>query len=182
MVVRQEPEVVVKEMWFKMVKNIFSLIFFLVLSQNGFAQKTMSELLTKFNDETIPYMSVEELMKEDQIIIMDAREKHEYDVSHLKNAIYVGYDSFDLEIIENKHQDKDVKIVIYCSLGIRSEDIAEQLKAANYTNVYNLYGGIFEWKNTGNAVYDNSNEETEKVHVSSELWGKWLLKGEKVHE
>jgi len=142
----------------------------------------MEELLTKFNDETIPYMSVDELINEDQIIIMDAREKHEYDVSHLKNAIYVGYNSFDLEVIENIHKDKDFKIVIYCSLGIRSEDIGELLKAANYTNVYNLYGGIFEWKNTGNVVYDNSNVETEKIHVSSEFWSKWLINGEKVYD
>jgi len=33
---------------------------------------------------------------------------------------------------------------VYCSLGIRSEVIAKKLKKAGYTNVFNLYGGIFE--------------------------------------
>jgi len=72
-------------------------------------------------------------------------------------------------------------IVVYCSLGIRSEIIGKQLIAEGYTAVYNLYGGIFEWVNKGKAVYNNT-QETSKVHAYSKSWGSYLLKGTKVYE
>ena len=40
-----------------------------MLSLNGFAQNSMAELLTKYNNETIPYLSVDELTKEDATAI-----------------------------------------------------------------------------------------------------------------
>jgi len=36
---------------------------------------------------------------------------------------------------------------------------------AGYTNVSNLYGGIFEWVNQGNNVVDDNNRITPKVHA-----------------
>jgi len=72
--------------------------------------------------------------------------------------------------------------VVYCSLGIRSETIAHKLIKKGYTNVYNLYGGIFEWKNNDFVVLDTEGSETEKVHAFNKNWGKWLTKGKKVYE
>ena len=72
-------------------------------------------------------------------------------------------------------------IVVYCSLGIRSEKISEKLKAEGYSNVRNLYGGIFEWKNKGFEVFDSEGKETEKVHAYSKSWSKWLKNGEKIY-
>jgi rhodanese-related sulfurtransferase len=165
-----------------MIKKFCYICLLLCVSQIGFAQESLSELLDQFNNESIPYMTVEQLEKEKGIVIFDAREKREYDVSHLKNAIYVGYESFDLNVIKNKFDNKDQKIIVYCTLGIRSEDIAEQLKAAGYSNVFNLFGGIFEWKNNGLPILDNTNSETENVHVCSKFWSKWLVKGIKIYE
>jgi predicted sulfurtransferase len=71
---------------------------------------------------------------------------------------------------------------VYCSLGIRSETVADKLKKAGYTNVYNLYGGVFEWKNKGFPIVDSDGKETENIHVFSEAWEKWLLKGTKVYD
>ena len=52
---------------------------------------------------------------------------------------------------------------------------------AGYSNVKNLYGGIFEWKNEGHPVYDSEGKETEKVHAFSKHWGKLLKEGKKVY-
>ena len=145
-------------------------------------QQSLFELLNKHNKKDIPYISVQELaMPKTDAIILDARELEEYMVSHIKNAIHVGYHNFDLQktllLLPNKHQ----KIVIYCSLGIRSETIANQLKLAGYTNVSNLYGGIFEWKNNNFSVVNQHKKETDSVHVFSKEWSKWLKKGIKVY-
>ncbi|MCI2230209.1 rhodanese-like domain-containing protein [Polaribacter sp. MSW13] len=157
------------------------LLLFMLISSVSFGQKKLDKLLNKFNKNNVPYISVNTLAST-KAILLDAREKKEYKVSHLKNAIYVGYDHFKLnETLEKLPKDKSVQIVVYCSLGIRSEIIAHQLKTIGYTNVYNLYGGIFEWKNNNLTIVDTLGNITEKVHVFNKNWSQWLKKGEKVY-
>lgn len=111
-------------------------------------------------------------------VFLDAREKAEFDVSHIEGAQHIGYDNFDMTSITEI--DKTSPIVVYCSVGYRSEKIAEQLVEAGYSNVYNLYGGIFHWVNSGGTVV-NENGTTQQVHAYNRKWGKWLEKGEKVY-
>ena len=164
------------------MKNIFKYILIFCCAL-GFSQDDLATLLDQFNNESIPYISVQELaMPSRDAIILDAREQKEFDVSHLKGAIHVGYEAFNLDIVRDQVKDKSQNIVVYCTLGVRSEDIAEKIKAAGYTNVQNLYGGIVEWKNKDFKVFNPEGKETEKVHVCNEYWSKWLTKGEKVYE
>ncbi|WP_369997098.1 rhodanese-like domain-containing protein [Winogradskyella sp.] len=146
------------------------------------AQETLTDLLKRHNSESVPYISVQELaMPKTEALLLDARETAEYEVSHIKDAIHVGYNNFNLEETTQLLNDKQQTIIVYCSIGIRSENIAEQLKKEGYTNVYNLFGGIFEWKNNDFSVY-NSEGETDDVHAFSKTWSKWLLKGNKIYD
>lgn len=152
------------------------------LSCNVFSQSDLNQLLKKYNEETVPYISVDSLQQvSDDVILLDAREKNEFDTSHLKNAQFVGYQKFKLKKAIKNLPNKNAKIVVYCSLGVRSEDVAEQLKKVGYTNVLNLYGGIFEWKNNNHKVFNSKEKETEKVHTCTQEWSKWLTKGKKVY-
>lgn len=163
-----------------MKKIVFLSLF---ITSYSFSQTNLNEVLKKYNTESIPYIYVDSLQKSvNSFILLDAREKKEFHVSHLKNAVFVGYEKFNLKKTMQIIPNKESKIVVYCSLGVRSEDIAEKLKKVGYLNVYNLYGGIFEWKNLNNKVFDTKNQETTKVHAFDKEWGKWLLKGEKVYE
>lgn len=165
-----------------MIKNVTYILIFLITTLN-FSQETMSDLLRKYNTKSVPYISVQELaMPKNEAVILDAREPKEFEISHIKKAVCVGYDYFELSTITEQIPNKNSKIVVYCSLGIRSEDIAEKLKKAGYTNVYNLYGGIFEWKNKDFTVYNSEDMETENVHTFSEEWSHWLKKGNKIYE
>ena len=140
-------------------------------------------MLKTYNSESVPYISIQELaMPKTNTVLLDARELPEYEVSHLKNAIHVGYNDFALDEITKNLADKDQVIVVYCSLGIRSETIAQKLKNNGYANVYNLYGGIFEWKNNNFEVYNSQGKVTDSVHAFSKAWDKWLKKGIKVYE
>lgn len=111
-------------------------------------------------------------------LILDSRQPQEYAVSHIGGARFVNYDEFKVAQLTDVSKSK--LIIVYCTVGYRSERISEKLKAAGYTNVQNLYGGIFEWVNQGYPVY-NSVGKTNKVHTYSKAWGKWLQKGEKVY-
>ncbi len=155
------------------------LLFFAV---TAYGQSSIAETLEKFNDDSVPYITVNALARTKSKIILDAREEKEFHVSHLQDALWVGYLNFDPKRVLSKIKDKDTALVVYCSVGVRSEDIAEKLVALGYTNVKNLYGGIFEWKNQGLPVFDAEGKKTHKVHAYSKQWGKLLTKGDKVYK
>jgi rhodanese-related sulfurtransferase len=159
------------------------LIIFSIVNLFSFSQETIADVLKKYNKESIPYITANELATPRvESVLLDAREIEEYKVSHLKNAIHVGYDNFSLIETKKILSDNDAMIVVYCSIGVRSEDIAEKLKKEGHKNVYNLFGGIFEWKNNNFTVYNSKEEATENVHAFSKDWSKWLLKGKKVYD
>lgn len=164
------------------MKFHFSILLFLFLTVSVFGQKKLKRTLRQLNAESVPYVYVNELKSIDNFKILDTRKKEEYDVSHLKNAIWVGYKSFEQNLVTKKIPNKNTAIIVYCSIGVRSEDIGEKLQKAGYTNVKNLYGGIFEWKNQGNTVYNNNTTETDSVHTFNKHWGKLLKHGIKVYE
>lgn len=135
--------------------------------------KKFKKLIDRSIDFSIPLLSVEELHESmSDYIILDAREKKEYDVSHIPNAIYVGYDQPELETIQSL--DKSKKLLFYCSIGYRSEKIGEKAKELGFDQVYNLYGSIFEWANKGYELENISKEKTKKVHGYNRLWGRWI--------
>jgi rhodanese-related sulfurtransferase len=114
-----------------------------------------------------------------ELVWLDAREREEFEVSHIANALWAGYDDFSLDRLNGIS--KHTPIVVYCSVGYRSEKIAEKLIAAGYTHVANLVGGMFDWVNCGYPVVDTAGSPTAKVHAFSPAWGIWLEKGEKVY-
>jgi rhodanese-related sulfurtransferase len=161
------------------MRFLFIVLTFIIVSSSAFGQKNLDRTLRQLNKESVPYVRVNEL-KSAGAILLDTRQKEEYDVSHLKDAIWVGYKSFEEDSVTTTIIDKETPIIVYCSIGVRSEDVGEKLQKAGYTNVKNLYGGIFEWKNQGNTVY-NKTIETDSVHAFDKQWGKLLKKGVKVY-
>ncbi len=132
-------------------------------------------------DKTVPFIKAKELRENNQnYTILDIRELKEYNVSHIKNAISISFNDFNIKMIKHKI-DKNTPIVVYCSIGYRSEKVGEKLLNEGFTG-YNLYGGIFNWKNSNNPVVDNNEIATQKVHCFNQEWSKWLLKGEKIYD
>lgn len=151
-----------------------SLILVMVLSFFSFGQskdfrKVIDSYLT-FNADTI---SVESAIEKNTVVFVDCRAKEEYEVSKIEGAIY--YENFNWE----DHEGKD--IVVYCSIGKRSEDYSVKLVSKGAKKVFNLYGGIFDWVNKGNPVVNQEGQETEEVHTYSKRWSKWLIKGKAIY-
>ncbi|TAE22377.1 MAG: rhodanese-like domain-containing protein [Cytophagales bacterium] len=145
------------------------------------ASKAYRTLLsTLYGNSTVPTVTVLQLKKMTNVVLLDTREKKEFNVSHLPNARWVGYDDFTFERV--KDIPKTATIVAYCSVGYRSDKVGDKLKAAGYGNVHNLYGSLFEWVNQGNPVVDSSGKPTNRVHGFSRPWGIWLHRGEKVYD
>ena len=95
----------------------------------------------------VPQMGVEQLKSEldagGKPFILDVREPHEYAIVNLgAPQIPVGQLGQRLNELP---QNKDLEIVVHCKTGGRSQKAAEELKAAGYTDVKNLAGGITAW-------------------------------------
>ena len=134
-------------------------------------------MATAMADETVPILTVDQVKvleaKGKPVIFLDAREIEEYNTSHIKNAMWVGYDDYQKNKV--KSLDRNKTYIIYCSVGYRSGKIGKKMLKMGFKNVFNLYGGIFDWVNKGNPVY-NSKGVTSKTHPYDDSWGKWLKK------
>ena len=162
------------------------IIWIFMLSNIALSQTTIEDVLNKYNDQSIPYIYIESLKKKaNEALILDSREKKEFEVSHLRNAQYIGFEEFDNLVLEKLSSDlsadKNRLIVVYCSIGVRSEIIGKKLMKHGFTNVYNLYGGLFEWVNKGGSVF-HKGIQTQKVHAYSKKWSRYLTKGIKIYE
>ena len=95
----------------------------------------------------IPQITVEEYKKRldagDKPFLLDVREPHEYAIVNLgAPQIPVGQLP---DRINEIPVSKDTEIVTHCKSGGRSQKAALALKAAGFTNVKNLAGGITAW-------------------------------------
>lgn len=155
---------------------------FLSLSVFACAQNTAQQICQnpKFDEKvaktlshTVDFISPVELANtKSNAFIIDTREKKEYDVSHIPDAHYASYSDFD--ITPYLDLPRDTTVVVYCSIGYRSEKIGEQLQEAGFTNVFNLYGSLFEWANQGYPIINSEGETTTKVHTYNKQWSKWV--------
>lgn len=157
---------------------LLTFVQFTCMSQNNFDKKINSLL-----SHTVDLIHQDELrnkLEKDDLVLLDTRSKEEFEVSHIKDARFVDYDNFVPEMVADIA--KDSPVVLYCSVGYRSEKIGERLKELGFTNVLNLYGGIFDWKNNDQEVVKGFNIPTDSVHTYNKNWSKWLKKGVKVYD
>lgn len=139
-----------------------------VLSNEAFDRR-----ISRLIGWTAPVMSVEQLATiTHKVHIFDARKRAEYEVSHLPNARFLGFPKVEeTTLLGIPRQDT---LVVYCSVGYRSEIVAAELRRLGYEQVYNLYGSLFEWVNRGLPVVDMEGLPTDKVHTFNQKWSKWV--------
>ncbi len=121
---------------------------------------------------SVPVITCKDLASiKGDVTLLDARELEEYTISHIPGAAHVGFNDFQDSAV--KDIPRDQPIVVYCSIGYRSEKIGEKLQAMGFSNVQNLYGSIFEWVNQGHPVVARD-QETMDLHTYNKKWGKWV--------
>ena len=130
-------------------------------------------------DFSVPIISVEEFkaLRESKapIVLLDTRSEVAYNVSHIPSSKRVGYDDFSIERVWTIP--RDAKIVVYCTLGYKSEQVGKFLTEMGFKNVQNLYGSIIEWVNEGGVVVNENNKRTKKVVVKDKERRNFLKKG-----
>ncbi len=163
----------------KKLKSLSSILGMLMFVTGCAQDENFEAMFQRLTSGDVPVVKPEQADALQGAVFLDAREPREFEVSHIEGARFIGYDEFDINSIADL--DKTKPLVVYCSVGYRSEKIGEKLLDAGFTQVYNLYGGIFNWVNTDRPVV-SSEGKTNEVHAYNKKWGKWLEKGEKVYE
>ena len=81
------------------------------------------------------------MMEDEQpLVVLDVRERHEFEAGHLQGAIHLGKGVIERDIEKHGLSD-DARIVLYCGGGYRSAIAAKSLQDMGWTNVASLWGG-----------------------------------------
>ena len=104
-------------------------------------------------------------------VLLDTRDRSEYDVSHLRDARVWEPGTDPSDLVESLAP--STPIVTYCSVGYRSSTAARHLQGMGFTHVVQLEGGIFGWANEGRPVYRGT-VKVKKVHPFDARWGRYL--------
>jgi rhodanese-related sulfurtransferase len=81
-------------------------------------------------------------------IVVDVRDKDEWDGGHIPGATHMSRGTIELDI-EEKVPDPNAMIICHCGGGGRSALAAETLQKMGYKNVHSMAGGFKAWKTAG---------------------------------
>src|SRR6266705_5037524 len=115
------------------------------------AEHTEFEKLVAEAKKTIREISPTEAaakLKSGDALIIDVREKDEWDEEHIPGAIHLSRGTIELDI-EEKVPDLNALIICHCGGGGRSALAAETLQKMGYKNVHSMAGGLKAWKAAG---------------------------------
>lgn len=128
------------------LQKILLLVAALVLIKMDFA------LAQSTGIKTINASEFQELMKNKGAVrVIDVRTPGEVAEGHLPDAKNIDYQSDDFKS-EIAKLDKKRTYLLYCKAGTRSAKAASIMKAAGFTHVYSLDGGIDAWKEAGKPI------------------------------
>jgi rhodanese-related sulfurtransferase len=81
-------------------------------------------------------------------VLLDVRDKEEWDEEHVPGAIHLSWGTMEWQI-EEKIPDPNAMIICHCGGGGRSALAAESLQKMGYKNVRSMAGGFKAWKTLG---------------------------------
>src|SRR5579859_4019835 len=106
---------------------------------------------------------------DDDIVLVDVREKYEWNDGHIPGALHVPRGFLELQI-EEAVPDKSKKVVLYCAGGVRSLIAGSTLQQMGYKDVISMAGGFGSWKGAGhNFVQPRTMTEAQSKRYSRHL-------------
>lgn len=105
--------------------------------------------------EMTPTELKERMAANPDLNLVDVREDHEYEKSHIEGAQHLGKGVIERDI-ETAIPDRDAEIVLYCGGGFRSALAADNLQQMGYRNVYSLDGGFRALEREGFSVEEGA--------------------------
>ncbi|MEW7279509.1 rhodanese-like domain-containing protein [Aquimarina sp. 2201CG1-2-11] len=124
-----------------------SFLFLLLFSSLLFASCKQTKEDT-FIVELISVKEMDSLLKMEKIQLIDIRTSSEYAEGHIEGATNIDFWASNFTDLISTI-DKTKPVAIYCGRGKRSNKCSAFMKKAGFTKIYDLDGGISEWKFKG---------------------------------
>ena len=84
-------------------------------------------------------------------VVLDVRTKEEYQKGHIPGSVMIDFtgENFEQQVAK---LDKNKTYLVHCAVGGRSAKASDKMAALQFTNVYNLEGGMKAWEKAGKPV------------------------------
>jgi molybdopterin/thiamine biosynthesis adenylyltransferase/rhodanese-related sulfurtransferase len=99
-------------------------------------------------DEVSTRDAAARLASEPRPVLLDVRERDEYEQGFIPGAIHIPRGSLESRI-DNAVSERSRPVIVYCASGNRSVYAAKTLGELGFTNVESMSGGFSEWKQNG---------------------------------
>lgn len=119
------------------------------------------------NEKTVSADEFETLLKQKNVVLIDARRPAEFLHQHIPGATLLDVKNPNFEK-EAKKISKKKTLAVYCRKGHRSKAAAQKLDSLGY-KVVDLEGGILNWIGQGKPVFDFPDTVTIRVEVNEIL-------------
>ena len=86
------------------------------------------------------------LVNSDEGVFLDVRDGGDYKQGHIADALHIPFAKLKARE-EELREYGERPIVIVCKMGQQSGAAAKQLRAAGFSKVYKMAGGMLEWRN-----------------------------------
>lgn len=106
-------------------------------------EKLVADILPRIKE--VSAEEIESRLEQKNFLLIDVREKEEWDEGHIPSAIHIGKGVIERDIAKHVH-DKNEPLVLYCGGGYRSALAADNLQKMGYKNVKSMAGGMRYWK------------------------------------
>ena len=83
---------------------------------------------------------------DENAIILDVRTPEEFETSRIPNSKNIDFYNPQNFMQEIEKLDKFNSYYVYCRTGVRSANSCQLMNELGFDKVYNLLGGIVEWK------------------------------------
>jgi rhodanese-related sulfurtransferase len=120
----------------------YALILLFFLSLDAFAQaKSKNVAVDQFD----------KLRQQTNAVVLDVRTPKEFAAGHIPGAVNIDWNAADFAS-KAASLDKSKTYLVHCAVGGRSAKASDKMTTLQFTNVYNLEGGMKAWEKAGKPV------------------------------
>lgn len=94
--------------------------------------------------EHISPENTQKCLKNDEVVVVDIRDKQSFMLGHIPNAVHLG--NHNVADFVNS-QDVSSTLIVCCYHGVSSQQAAQYLVNQGFDKVYSMDGGFEAWKN-----------------------------------
>jgi glyoxylase-like metal-dependent hydrolase (beta-lactamase superfamily II) len=123
------------------------------LRTNRSGGKTVRQLIAEAARQIafVGMADLRERLDRGDLVLLDVRERSEYEVGHLPNARHIPRGQLELRV-DKELPDPTVRVLVYCQFGKISTLAAATLKTMGFGRVVALDGGYDAWVKAGHPV------------------------------